>query len=40
MDTNENLIENLEWNNNIENKEEKEVLARRIASKVKERRCN
>lgn len=29
------LIESLEWNNNIENKEEKEVLARQIASKVK-----
>lgn len=35
MNTNENLIENLEWNNNIKNKEEKEVLARKIACKVK-----
>lgn len=35
MNTKENLIENLEWNNNIKNKEEKEVLARKIASKVK-----
>lgn len=34
MNTNENLIESLEWNNNIKNKEEKEVLARKIASKV------
>lgn len=34
MNTNENLIENLEWNNNIKNRAEKEVLARKIASKV------
>jgi len=34
MNTNEDLIENLEWNNNIKNREEKEVLARKIASKV------
>ena len=36
MNTNEDLIKKLEWNNNIKNKEEKEVLARRIASKVKD----
>ncbi len=36
MDTNEDLINKLEWNNNIKNKEEKEVLARKIASKVKD----
>lgn len=36
MNANEKLIENLEWNNNIKNKEEKEVLARKIASKVKD----
>ena len=36
MNANEKLIENLEWNNNIKNKEEKEVLAREIASKVKD----
>lgn len=36
MSTNEDLINNLEWNNNIKNKEEKEVLARKIASKVKD----
>lgn len=36
METKESLIENLEWNNNIKNKEEKEVLARKIASKVKD----
>ena len=35
MGTNEELIEKLDWNNNIKNKEEKEVLARKIASKVK-----
>lgn len=35
MTSKDNLIQNLEWNNNIENKEEKEVLARKIASKVK-----
>ena len=35
MNTNEDLINNLEWNSNIKNKEEKEVLARKIASKVK-----
>lgn len=35
METKENLIKNLEWNNNIKNKEEKEVLAKIIASKVK-----
>lgn len=40
MKTKENLIQNLEWNNNIKNREEKEVLARKIASKVKDRRCN
>lgn len=34
MNTNEDLIKNLEWNNNIKNREEKEVLARKIASKV------
>ena len=34
MNTNEVLIEKLEWNNNIKNKKEKEVLARKIASKV------
>ncbi|MCR5147048.1 MAG: ribose 5-phosphate isomerase A [Clostridia bacterium] len=34
MSTNEDLINNLEWNNNIKNKEKKEVLARKIASKV------
>lgn len=34
MNTNEDLINNLEWNNNIKNKEKKEVLARKIASKV------
>ena len=36
MNTNEDLIKKLEWNNNINNKEEKEVLARKIASKVKD----
>lgn len=36
METKESLIENLEWNNNIKNKEEKEVLARKIASKIKD----
>lgn len=36
MNTNEDLINRLEWNNNIKNKEEKEVLARKIASKIKE----
>ena len=35
MKNNDELIEKLEWNNNISNKEEKEVLARKIASKVK-----
>ena len=35
MSTNEDLIKKLEWNNNIKNREEKEVLARKIASKVK-----
>ena len=34
MKTNEKLINKLEWNNNIKNREEKEVLARKIASKV------
>lgn len=34
MSINEDLIKNLEWNSNIKNKEEKEVLARKIASKV------
>ena len=36
MGTNEELIKKLDWNNNIKNKEEKEVLARKIASKVKD----
>ena len=36
MDTNDELIKKMEWNNNIKNKEEKEVLARIIASKVKD----
>lgn len=36
METKEDLIEKLEWNNNIKNKKEKEVLARKIASKVKD----
>ena len=36
MNTNEDLIKKLDWNNNIKNKEEKEVLARKIASKVKD----
>ena len=36
MNARESLIEDLEWNNNIKNKEEKEVLARKIASKVKD----
>ncbi len=36
MKNNEDLIEKLEWNNNVSNKEEKEVLARKIASKVKD----
>ena len=36
MGTKEDLIKSLEWNNNIKNREEKEVLARKIASKVKE----
>lgn len=36
MSTNENLIDNMEWNNNIKNKREKEVLARKIATKVKD----
>ena len=35
MNTNEDLINKLEWNNNIKNREEKEVLARKIASKVR-----
>lgn len=35
MNSKEYFIKNLEWNNNIENREEKEVLARKIASKVK-----
>ncbi len=35
MISKDNLIQNLEWNNNIENRGEKEVLARKIASKVK-----
>ena len=34
MKTNEDLINNFECNNNIKNKEEKEVLARKIATKV------
>jgi len=37
MNTNEDLINKLEWNNNIKNKEEKEVLARKVASKVKDK---
>ena len=36
MNSKEDLIKKLEWNNNIKNKEKKEVLARRIASKVKD----
>lgn len=36
MSTNEDLINSLEWSNNIKNKGEKEVLARKIASKVKD----
>lgn len=36
MSTNENLIKQLEWNNNIKNKQEKEVLARKITSKVRD----
>ena len=35
MGTNEDLVSKLEWNNNIKNREEKEVLARKIASYVK-----
>lgn len=35
MNSNEELIQKLEWNNNITNIEEKEVLAKKIASKVK-----
>lgn len=35
MSTKEELINQLEWNNNINNKKEKEVLAKKIASKVK-----
>lgn len=35
MRTKEDLIENLDWNKNIKNREEKEVIARKIASKVK-----
>ena len=35
MDAKEDLIKKLEWNNNIANLEEKEILARKIASKVK-----
>lgn len=34
MDTNENFLNSFEWNNNVKNKDEKEVLARKIASKV------
>ena len=40
METKEDLIQKLEWNNNIKNIKEKEVLARKIALKVKNRRCN
>lgn len=40
MESKENLIKNLQWNNNIENREKKEVLAREIASMVKNRRRN
>lgn len=36
MNRNEELINSLEWNNNITNKEEKEVLAKKIASYVKD----
>ena len=36
MESKDELIEKLEWNNNIKNKEKKEVLARKIASKVKD----
>ena len=36
MDTNDELIKKMEWNNNIKNKQEKEVLARIVASKVKD----
>ena len=36
MDTNDELIKKMEWNNNIKNKEEKEVLAGIVASKVKD----
>ena len=35
MNTKDDLISQLDWNNNIKNKQEKEVLARKIASKVK-----
>lgn len=35
MNSNEEFIQKLEWNNNITNIEEKEVLAKKIASKVK-----
>ena len=37
MNTNEDLINNLEWNSNIKNKEEKEVLARK--NETKEKNC-
>lgn len=35
MKIKEDLIENLDWNKNIKNREEKEVIAKEIASKVK-----
>lgn len=35
MNSNEEFIQKLEWNNNIKNIQEKEVLAKKIASKVK-----
>lgn len=34
MSTNDDFIKNLEWNNNIKNRAEKEVLARKIAARV------
>ena len=34
MNTNDDFIKNLEWNNNIVNQAEKEVLARKIAARV------
>ena len=35
MKIKEDLIENLDWNKNIKNREKKEVIAKKIASKVK-----